>query len=62
MRYVFSGGAGGYLQTSPIGRSIAGGGQSHVGALLNAAQAMGISSYAGCGGTGSKSPLAEVGS
>jgi hypothetical protein len=62
MRYVFSGGAGGYLKTSPNGRYIAGGGQSHVGALLNAAQAMGITSYADFGGTGSKSPLAEVGS
>jgi hypothetical protein len=62
MRFVFSGGAGGYLQTSANGRYIAASGQPHIGALLNAAQAMGITNYSGFGGMGgSKTPLAEVG-
>jgi len=49
MRFVFSGGAGGYLVTSPNGRYINGGGEAHQRALINCAAAMGVTAFAGFG-------------
>jgi hypothetical protein len=49
MRFVFAGGAGGYLKKSPNGRYIQGGGQSHQRALLNMAEAMGITNLGSFG-------------
>jgi len=51
MRFVFAGGAGGYLRTSPNGRYIDGGGDAHQRALISAAEAMGISNFTGFGAT-----------
>jgi hypothetical protein len=64
MRFVFSGGAGGYLQKSAGGRYVAGGGKPHLCALLNAAEAMGITDFTGFGdaAASSRMPLADVGS
>jgi hypothetical protein len=64
MRFVFSGGAGGYLQKSGGGRYIAGGGQPHLRALLNAAEALGITDFTGFGDPAapSRTPLADIGS
>jgi hypothetical protein len=63
MRFVFSGGAGGYLQKSAGGRYLAGGGQPHQRALLNAAEAMGITDFTGFGDTAAaRTPLADIGS
>jgi hypothetical protein len=52
MRFVFAGGAGGYLRTSPDGRYIDGGGGAHQRALISAAEALGITNFAGFGATG----------
>lgn len=49
MRFVFSGGAGGYLRTSPEGRYIDAGGDAHQRALITCCHAMGITSYDGFG-------------
>lgn len=49
MRFVFSGGAGGYLKFSPQGRYLDGGGQRHMRGLLNVCEAMGISDFDGFG-------------
>jgi hypothetical protein len=61
LRFVFSGGAGGYLQKG--GRYVTGGGQSHIKALLNAAEAMGITDFTGFGDPmlPSRTPMSEVG-
>jgi Protein of unknown function (DUF1552) len=51
MRFVFAGGAGGYLRTSADGRYIDGGGGAHQRALISAAEALGITNFAGFGAT-----------
>lgn len=62
MRFVFSGGAGGYLVTSPGGRYINGGGDAHQRALCNCADAMGITDFNGFGETAvPRTPLATIG-
>ena len=62
MRFVFSGGAGGYLTTSANGRYIDGGSEAHQRALCNCAAAMGITDMNGFGDvTQSRTPLASVG-
>jgi hypothetical protein len=62
MRFVFSGGAGGYLVTSPNGRYINGGGDAHQRALLNCAAAMGVSDFTGFGDvTAPRTPLDTIG-
>jgi Protein of unknown function (DUF1552) len=62
MRFVFAGGAGGYLRHSGNGRYIDGGGSAHVRALVTACDAMGITNYSSFGDpavTGAnKTPLA----
>jgi hypothetical protein len=63
MRFVFSGGAGGYLTTSPGGRYIDGGGDAHQRALISCAAAMGITSYTGFGDPNiARTPLETIGS
>lgn len=52
MRFVFAGGAGGYLRTSPNGRYIDGGGDAHQRALFSIGEAMGVTSFTGFGATG----------
>lgn len=42
MRFVFTGGAGGFLRKSPLGRYLDGRGQHHQRALLSCVEAMGI--------------------
>jgi hypothetical protein len=68
MRFVFAGGAGGYLKTAPTGRYLRFAGSDpndrHERALLNILDSMGITSYAGFGdpkltGTG-KTPLSGL--
>jgi hypothetical protein len=49
MRFVFAGGAGGYLKKSANGRYVQGGGESHQRALLTMAEAMGITNLTGFG-------------
>ena len=49
MRFVFSGGAGGYLKKSANGRYLQGGGEHHQRALLAAAEAMGLTNLSGFG-------------
>lgn len=49
MRFVFAGGAGGYLRTSPNGRYLTGGGDHHMRALASIGAAMGITNFAGFG-------------
>ncbi|MEM6955437.1 MAG: DUF1552 domain-containing protein, partial [Myxococcota bacterium] len=49
MRFVISGGAGGYLRTAPGGRYINGSGAPHLRVLLTAAEAMGIEDFSGFG-------------
>jgi len=62
MRFVFSGGAGGYLTTSPTGRYIDGGGDAHQRALCSAAAAMGITSFDGFGDANfARTPLDSIG-
>ena len=62
MRFVFSGGAGGYLTTSPNGRYLDGGGEAHQRALVNCAAAMGITEIAGFGDAAqSRIPLDSIG-
>lgn len=62
MRFVFSGGAGGYLKTSPEGRYINGGGEAHQRALLSCAAAMGITDFTGFGDVNeSRIPLDAIG-
>lgn len=62
MRFVFAGGAGGYLVTSPNGRYINGGGDAHQRALVNCAAAMGITDYNGFGDPGMpRTPLDTIG-
>ncbi|HEU4729160.1 MAG TPA: DUF1552 domain-containing protein [Kofleriaceae bacterium] len=62
MRFVFSGGAGGFLVTSPNGRYIDGGGQAHQRALTTCAAAMGITDLSGFGDvTQSRLPLETIG-
>jgi hypothetical protein len=52
MRFVFAGGAGGYLRTSPNGRYIDAGGDAHQRALISCAEALGITNFSGFGATG----------
>jgi hypothetical protein len=62
MRFVFSGGAGGYLTTSPNGRYVDGGGEAHQRALVNCAAAMGVTEVSGFGdATVSRIPLDSIG-
>jgi hypothetical protein len=62
MRFVFSGGAGGYLSKAPGGRYIDGGGDAHLRALLNVCQAMGITNFNGFGDpNGARTPLPAIG-
>jgi hypothetical protein len=62
MRFVFSGGAGGYLVTSPNGRYIDGGGDAHQRALVSCAAAMGVTDYSGFGdATVARTPLESIG-
>lgn len=59
MRFVLSGGAGGYLRTG--GSYIDGGGRAHSKVLFNVLEAMGISDPSGLGNdTTDREPLAEV--
>lgn len=59
MRFVLSGGAGGYLRTG--GSYIDGGGQAHSKVLFNVLEAMGISDPSGLGdNTTDREPLAEL--
>lgn len=59
MRFVLSGGAGGYLRTG--GSYIDGGGQAHSKVLFNVLEAMGISDPSGLGdGTTDRDPIAEI--
>lgn len=60
MRFVFAGGAGGYLRTSANGRYIDGRGEHHQHALLNACEAMGITQYSSFGDPAARSPLAGI--
>jgi uncharacterized protein DUF1552 len=52
MRFVFAGGAGGYLRTSPNGRYIDAGGDAHQRALFSIGEAMGVTSFTGFGAPG----------
>ena len=62
MRFVFSGGAGGYLVTSPNGRYVNGGGDAHQRALLNCAAAMGVTDFTGFGDVNApRTPLDAIG-
>jgi len=49
MRFIFAGGAGGYLKKSPNGRYVQGGGEHHQRALLSVAEAMGLTNLTGFG-------------
>ncbi|MEM9194499.1 MAG: DUF1552 domain-containing protein [Myxococcota bacterium] len=49
MKFVLTGGAGGYLRTSPNGRYINGGGSPHLQVLLSAAEGMGVTDFQGFG-------------
>jgi hypothetical protein len=61
MRFVFAGGAGGYLKKSPNGRYLNGGGESHQRALITLADAMGITNVASFGDVAqSHTPLANM--
>jgi hypothetical protein len=63
MRFVFSGGAGGFLSTAPGGRYIDGNGDSHQKALISVASAMGITNFTGFGDpAGARTPLETLGS
>ncbi len=58
MRFVFAGGAGGYLDRSPNGVYLDGSGQTHQAALISIAHAMGIESFTGFGDPGGvRTPL-----
>ncbi|MEM9454170.1 MAG: DUF1552 domain-containing protein [Myxococcota bacterium] len=61
MRFVLSGGAGGYLKTAPGGRYLQGGGEAHQRVLFNCCEAMGITDLEGFGSTesdaGAREPL-----
>ncbi len=59
MVYVFAGGAGGYLQHSGNGRYIKASG-GHIKALLNCAEAMGVTNYNGFGSGSDKTPFAQL--
>jgi hypothetical protein len=62
MRFVFSGGAGGYLTTSPNGRYIDGAGDAHQRALLSCAAAMGVTDFTGFGEVAApRTPLPAIG-
>ena len=52
MRFVFAGGAGGYLKTSANGRYVTGNGEHHMRALCNIGEAMGITNFTGLGDPG----------
>lgn len=66
MRFVIAGGAGGYLNHSPSGRYVEGGGEAHQRVLFNLCEAMGVSDFTGFGGDGgefgAREPLSEIGS
>jgi hypothetical protein len=62
MRFVFSGGAGGYLTTSPNGRYLDGGGAAHQRALVSCGAAMGVVDFTGFGDAQqSRIPLDSIG-
>jgi hypothetical protein len=61
MRFVFSGGAGGYLRTSAGGRYLDGKGAAHQQALMTCCDAMGITDTAGFGDHNApREPLAAL--
>src|SRR6478735_1523725 len=61
MRFIFAGGAGGYLKNSDNGRYLLGAGEPHQRALLSAAEAMGLSNFAGFGDNAlSRVPLTNL--
>lgn len=62
MRFVFAGGAGGYLTTSPNGRYIDGGGDAHQRALVTCAAALGVTDVTGFGDPNMpRTPLPAIG-
>jgi len=62
MRFVFAGGAGGFLTTSPNGRYIDGGGDAHQRALVTAAAALGVTDMTGFGDPNMpRTPLPAIG-
>ena len=62
MRFVFSGGAGGYLVTSPNGRYVDGGGEAHQRALVNCGAAMGVTNFTSFGDVAQpRTPLDSIG-
>jgi Protein of unknown function (DUF1552) len=62
MRFVFSGGAGGFLKTAPNGRYINGEGEAHQRALITCASAMGVTDFGGFGDAAqSRLPLDSIG-
>jgi len=61
MRFVFSGGAGGYLNTSASGRYIDGTGSAHQQALINCCEAMGVNPSGFADPNGPRSPLSGIG-
>lgn len=64
MRFVFSGGAGGYLKQSPEGRYLDGAGEPHMRALLSVCEAMGVTDFDGFGDPGAagdeRTPLSSL--
>jgi hypothetical protein len=64
LRFVLSGGAGGYLGRAANGRFINGGGQPHQRLLLNVLEAMGVTNFAGFGNEAAgaaRTPLPNIG-
>jgi uncharacterized protein DUF1552 len=64
LRFVLSGGAGGYLGKAANGRFINGGGQPHQRLLLNVLEAMGVTNFAGFGNEAAgaaRTPLPNIG-
>lgn len=66
MRFVFAGGAGGYLRRSANGRYVDGRGGHHQRALFNCIEAMGIDDFTGFGdpaaASSDRTPLSSIGS
>jgi len=61
LRFVFSGGAGGFLKSSPDGRYIDAGGAAHQQVLLSCCQAMGLTDFNGFGdANGARTPFAPL--
>jgi Protein of unknown function (DUF1552) len=60
MRFVFAGGAGGYLRHNASGRYVNGGGARHNQALLSAVEAMGITDFANFGDGSAKTAMPQL--